>query len=488
MKAHHSIRWRLQLWHGLLLALVMAGFVLTGWQLQRANQLRRIDQELEQRLAVVAGSLRRGPGGPDRGVPDFPPESRRGPGERPGFDGFPPPRPEVRLPEREQAFFDPGLAAATYYVVWSPMGREVSRSESAPANVPRPERTSTLREARMRGTLRECFHHTPPGHCILVGRDIADELSGTRRFVWILSAAGCVVLALGWAVGWWISARALRPIADISATAARISNGDLSQRIPTTGSSSELDGLVHILNGTFDRLQSSFARQAQFTADASHELRTPLSVLLTQTQTALARERLPAEYRESLAACQRAAQRMRRLTESLLTLARIDSGQPSRSRETCDLARIATESVELLSVQAQERQVTVSLDCRLASCEGDAGELAQVVTNLVANALLYNRPGGTVRVRTGHEAADAFVIVSDTGLGIAPEDLPRVYDRFYRVDKARSSVAGGAGLGLAITKALVEAHEGTIEVTSELGKGSTFVVRIPSSGPARGAR
>lgn len=508
MKFLKSIRWQLQLWHSLLLALVLAGFGFTALQLQWANQLRRIDQEMEQRISVVSGVVRRGnPGRPpqDRRPPavrqdfgnlppappeerllereldplhDRPPQARPRPGERQGFGEPPLHPPEVHLSERDATLFEGPLGRAFYYVVWLPGGRELSRSASAPPDVPRPERVDGTRDSRLRGTVRECFHFTGPGECILVGRDIREELAGMQRSAWLLVGEGCAVFLLGLGGGWWITTRALRPIADISATAARISAGDLSQRIHTAHTSSELGGLVSVLNETFSRLQSSFARQAQFTADASHELRTPVSVVLTQTQTALARERPAAEYRESLEACQRAAQRMRRLTESLLTLARLDSGEGTNIHGPCNLDRIASEAVELLSPLAREQEVTLHLELVPVCCLGNAEQLTQVITNLVGNAIHHNCFGGSVQVKVAAESDAAVVSVSDTGHGIAPDDLPHIFERFYRADKARSSASGRTGLGLAITKAIVEAHGGTIQVISELDKGSTFTVRL----------
>ena len=203
-------------------------------------------------------------------------------------------------------------------------------------------------------------------------------------------------------------------------------------------------------------------------------------MVLTQTQTALARERPAAEYRESLAACQRAAQRMRRLTESLLTLARLDSGEATASREPCDLDRVTRDAIELLRPLAQEQSIALEVEATPTRCVGNAEQLGQVVTNLVSNAIAYNRPGGSVRVKVTSEPGAAVLAVCDTGQGIAPEDLPHIFERFYRADKARSSAAGRTGLGLAITQAIVEAHSGTIEVATELGKGSTFTVRLPA--------
>jgi heavy metal sensor kinase len=376
-------------------------------------------------------------------------------------------------------FFEGLSGQAFYYLMWEADGVERARSTSAPLEVPRPEQTAAPRGSRWRGTIRERFHLAPEGG-VLVGRDVVEDLAAVRRFSWLLAVAGSAVFLLGLGGGWWVSTRALRPIADISATAARIASGDLTQRIRTADMSSELGALAGVLNDTFARLHASFTRQAQFTADASHELRTPVAVVLTQTQSALARDRTPDEYRESLAACQRAAQRMRGLTESLLMLARIDSGDLAEARTICDLAQIAHGAVDLLRPLAEAAQVTLILALSPARCQAHVGQLEQVVTNLVSNAIHYNRAGGSVRIGTAAEPGVAVLSVQDTGEGIAPADLPHVFERFYRADKARSRSAGRAGLGLAITKAIVDAHRGTIQVASAHGAGSTFTVRLPA--------
>jgi len=485
MKFFHSIRWRLQLWHGLLLVTVLAGFGFTAWRLQRATQFQRVDQELDRQIQVIFRAIG-GPGGKPPGHPPHdgfrPPGAPDGPRE-PGPDrkeeGPPGPR-EFAMPVLDASLFADESGRTYYCVVWDRNGREKFRSASAPPDVPCPEPAAGSRDARLRGPDRELFFYTPPGERFLVGRDISDELAGMRRFAWLLASAGAVVLALGLAGGWWVSTRALSPIAAISAAAARISTGDLAQRIQTADTSSELGNLARVLNDTFARLQASFERQARFTADASHELRTPVSVVLTQTQSALARERPAAEYRESLAACQRAAQRMRRLTESLLTLARLDSGEATATRARCDLDRLARDAAELLRPIAEEQKVTLEVESVPTHCEGNAEQLGQVVTNLVSNAICYNHPGGSVRVKVAAEPGAAILTVTDTGQGIAPEDLPYVFERFYRADNSRNRRAGGgAGLGLAICKAIADAHHAALQVTSAQGQGSTFALRIP---------
>lgn len=502
----HSIRWRLQLWHGLILLTVLVGFGLTAYRLHHANELHRVDQELQHRLGPVLEALRRPPpgdrggiGGPDglRGGPSGgggarrpgdprPAEGapsdrgRRGPPPREAAGEFQVPR-EFRLGPNRAVLFEGGVNSF-YYVVWMRNGRELSRSATATFDVSRPDRVSgPVPTVRMRGANREFYQFTPSGECALVGRSIAAELASIHRLAFVLSALGCIVLVLGLAGGWWLATRAIRPIGDISVAAATIASGDLSHRINTNNTDNELGQLASVLNSTFARLEGAFARQQQFTADASHELRTPIAVILSQTQATLARERSSAEYRETLEACQRAAQRMRRLTESLLALARLDAGQGLLKRERTDLSQTVRESIELLGPVAEDRHIRI--DCELAptECLGDSERLAQVVTNLLSNAILHNRSDGEVRVTTRSEKDSALLVVTDTGPGIPAEDLPRIFERFYRADRSRTGATGGTGLGLAICKAIVDAHGGSIDVSCPPSGGATFTVRLPSS-------
>ncbi len=461
MKFFHSIRWRLQLWHGLLLALVLSGFGFTAWRLQRATQIQRVDQELDRLISVIVGSMPRGEGAPGR-----PPPGLLSPLE-------------ARLPARDRILFEAAPTAAFYYILWDYEHREIARSATAPPGVPRPEHVLQASNVRWRGTLRERFDFAPRGECALVGRDIREELGAIQRFAWLLAAAGVGVLALGLVGGWWVSARALRPIGAISAAAAKIATGDLTHRIRTQDSESELGQLAGVLNSTFDRLDAAFAQQARFTADAAHELRTPVTVMLTHAQNGLDTQCYSEEHREAFEAALRASQRMRRLIESLLELARLDSGGTPRLRTPCRLDCIAREAADLLHPLAEELGVHLAVELTPARCEGNAEQLAQVVSNLLGNAIYYNRPGGRAQVQVGGGPEAAVLTVSDTGQGIGPEDLPHIFERFYRADKARSNAAGHSGLGLAIVKTIVDAHGGTIEVASEPGRGSTFTVRLP---------
>ena len=325
---------------------------------------------------------------------------------------------------------------------------------------------------------RETANMLPSGEMILVGCSIVPELKELRRTALNLTAVGGLILLVGLTGGWWLVSRSLKPIASISNATVKISAGDLSQRIDVAEAESELGQLATVLNSTFARLETAFAQQKQFASDAAHELRTPVTVILTQTQTALNRERDAASYKQAVEACQRAAQRMRKLIESLLALARFDAGQEVLRRTDFDFSETIADCAELVQPLADERAVKISVDIEPVKITGDAERLAQVVTNLLTNAIQYNQPAGEVRVQLASQNGLAVLTVADTGQGIAPADLPLVFGRFYRADQSRTG-AGNAGLGLAITKAIIEAHGGTIEVASQENAGTIFTVRLP---------
>lgn len=495
-----SIRWRLLMWIGFLLVCVLSGFGLTVYELQRLHQLSQVDEELGRRVSTLSSAVRgpslppafeRGPGGPPPGP---------GPGG-PGFDD-PPVRPpfgrlEPRPPQegrggpfksRERqlsssaiALFESAGTGHFYLAAWSRDGTLLKRSTNAPANLPRPQPLSadTRLQTRTRNADREAYHFTEFGDCILAGCSLAQYASTMRRFTGLLFAAGGFVLAFGLGGAWWLAGRAIRPIDQISAAASRISAGNLSERIDVAEADNELGRLADVLNSTFARLEAAFAQQRQFTADASHELRTPLAVIISETQTALARERNASEYRETVESCLNTAQQMRRLVESLLELARFDAGQAAMKREPFDLSQVARDCVKLVQPLCERRGIQIDCDLPAVQCVGDAGRINQVVTNLLTNAIEFNQDQGQVRISTGSDHAGILLKVTDTGQGIPADDLPHIFERFYRVDKSRSSLRGRTGLGLAICKTIVAAHDGTIEVSNQPGRGAAFTVRLP---------
>lgn len=461
----NSIRWRVQAWHGLILVVVLSGFGVTTYKFAEDNQIRSIDQELERQSEDLLRPR------PEDGPP-------------PG----PPPDPS-QFRDRARRLVEGGAVAggAVYFVLWQRDGRLLAHSPGTPPDVPVPGLQGGGRgprdawEGRTRGDVREVLRRAPEGDTLLAGRSIVEDRAAMRRLALWFVAAGAGILLLGLAGGSWLASRAIRPIDEISATAQRIAAGDLSQRIDVADTESELGRLAAVLNSTFARLEAAFLQQARFTADASHELRTPVAVILSQTQSTLAREREAPEYREALEACQRAAQRMRKLTEALLELARLDAGQEPMQQERFDLGRVVRECAELVRPLATECGVVI--DCNLAAteCLGDSRHISQLATNLVSNAIHHNRPGGQVHLSTHREGDSAILTVADTGYGIEAEHIPHIFERFYRVDSSRSGGPGHSGLGLAICKAIAEAHGGAISVSSQPGSGSSFRVRLAAA-------
>ncbi len=506
-----SLRWRLQLWLAVFLVCVLAGFGVTVYQLQRVNRFGQIDDELATRISALNGAVREmyskqspperrppwrqedkrkgpppddfrfegpPPGGRGEGGRGFEERGRRGP--PPEWWPAPPPdkKPEnLELTAGAAALF--GDRPEDYYYVWYRDGSVLKRSAAAPADLTKPERgeRDTLPHFRTRGQFREEFYCSGLGDCLVAGRSVESDLQAMRNFAWTLLAAGVTVLALALALGFWFTGRAIRPIENISAAASRISHGNLSERIQGADNGDELGNLAEVLNSTFSRLEAAFERQRQFTADAAHELRTPLAVIISEAQTTLARERQSSEYRETVEACLETAQQMRRLTESLLELARFDPAE-NHARADVDLAKVAADAVERVRPLAQQHAIAMETSFEGAHAHADADRMGQVITNLLTNAIYYNQAGGKVRIATQSVAGKAVITVSDTGIGIPAADIAHVFERFYRVDKARSRAEGRTGLGLAISKAIVESEGGSIEVASEVGVGTTFTVRI----------
>jgi len=501
-----SIRGKFLGWLSIVLLLVIGGFGGSLYLLVRQSKLGEIDSDLAVTAQVLAENFRtrrppphnsRKKGGmPEPGDPEvrekyrFPPfhddrkddhrfESRgRGPGPRggPSLDEL---AERLELPESlRRRLEDEGDTHD--YAIWSPEGALLRASRPDP-NIPRPElpQEEGSSATRQRGNLREYSLRGPRGTVVLAGKSIDREIAEVRRLLGYLLGAGGAVLAIGLVGGWFISKRALRPIGAISAAAEEISVSNLDRRIDLEATETELGGLARVLNSAFGRLQESIARQARFTADASHELRTPVSVILAQTSMARRKARSEEEYREVIEACHAAANRMKSLVDGLMTLARTDSGELQVRSSECDFRQLVDECSGLLEPLAVEKGIALRRDLAEATIEGDGELLVQLVLNFLQNAIRYNRPGGEVRIALRVEGSTAILSVSDTGIGIPAEDLPRIFDRFYRVDRARSSREGGTGLGLAIAKAIIEAHGGTLSCESTLSVGSTFTARLP---------
>lgn len=320
---------------------------------------------------------------------------------------------------------------------------------------------------------------TPAGDRLVVG---VSRQRLTEEFVaYLLKAAaiGAAIFAAASITGFWIISRGLRPISTISDTAQRIAEGELSGRIDVRSQRSELGQLARILNHTFDQLSEAVARQVRFTADASHELRTPVTAILADCQFSLKKERQPERYRETIEGCQESARHMRSLIERLSLLARFDAHDSVLKNESLDLKEVGECALSVLTPVAGEKGISVHAELANAAVSGDRLRIEQVAINLLTNAIRYNKQGGKVTLRTGRSGNSAFLEVEDTGIGIPADKLSRVFDRFFRVDDSRNAGTGGTGLGLAICKAVVEAHDGTLTVESQLDLGSKFRLEIP---------
>ena len=468
----HSLRWRLQLWHGAILLLAIVAFCLTAYRLAWNNQLRHIDKSIGRSEWSMFASLM------DACHPEGTPRSAMTPdrvAERLRTS-------TVALPADTAARFSGTEPGYLYFAIYDRDTRPLLRSENLPADATVPRGNKEPGEHyHLIGSRRETMHGGPGGLVIVSGRDITPELDGLHRLGWSLAAAGLAVWSLGLLGGWWLAGRAIKPIAAISHTATRIAAGNLTERIETPTTDSELDQLSRVLNATFERLHASFEQQKQFTADASHELRTPITILLSETQRILKRERTPAEYADAIRTCHDTAARMRRLVEALLLLARQDAAGASAPRETCNLAAVLRETVEQLAPLAKDLSVELHTDLPPAPCRADPASLAILATNLVANAIQHNRAGGHVHVSCTAAPHDAAFTVRDDGPGIPAEDLPHIFRRFYRVDKARAGAAGHTGLGLAIAKAIADNHGAAISVESPAGQGARFTVTLPAT-------
>lgn len=321
----------------------------------------------------------------------------------------------------------------------------------------------------------------PQEATIVVRRSLEHDMAKLHRFGFQIATMAIGTLVVGIVGGWWISGRIVQPIQMISETAAQISATNLDRRIETRHLDQELVQLGTVLNGTFERLENSFQRLTQFTADASHELRTPLAVIQSQAELALYQPRSAEAYQQTLETCLKSAERMRSLVDGLLLLARTDSDHSELLKETVDLRIVAEDAVALLQEKASS--VGIELECAtpetMVGVSADVRFLLQVPMNLIDNAIQHSVSGQKIFVEVKTVGNDAVLSVRDTGCGISPEHLPNLFERFYRVDTGRSRQHGGSGLGLSICKSLVEAHGGTIKCEARVGEGSMFTVRLP---------
>jgi len=306
---------------------------------------------------------------------------------------------------------------------------------------------------------------------------IQEQKTVIRNYGFVLAISIFLVMMTSASGAFFIARKALMPIKEISATVGRISESNLSERIGVENTPAELRALSASFNHTFDRLENSFKRQKQFTSDASHELRTPLSVILSQSEITLRRERTPGEYRKALMTIEEAGKLMSEIVTKLLTIARLGVDKAEIKKERIDLAKIISVAVKLLRPYAENNEIRINvykIDQPVV-IEGDRTAILELFINIIDNAIKYNIPHGKIDVSFRKEDAFIVIQVKDTGMGIAEEDLDQVFERFYRVDKSRSKHIAGVGLGLSICREIVRLHGGRITMKSQKGGGGTTV-------------
>jgi heavy metal sensor kinase len=308
--------------------------------------------------------------------------------------------------------------------------------------------------------------------------EMEETLRGMRRY---LLAGFPALLALACTAGFLLSARALRPLAAMTHTVAAIGGEDLSLRIGHRGSAAEIAQLAGSFDRMLDRLEGAFAGEKRFTADAAHELRTPLTALKGQIEVALAKSRTPEEYRQTLSGLLQHVDRLIQLANDLLLIARMDRAAPNPPADRVELGELLEAVMEQLDplIQARHLEAMVRNNGE-AAVRGELDQLIRLFLNLLDNAAKYTPEGGRIEVEIGREGDMARVAIRNSGPGIPAEDLPFVFDRFYRVGEDRSRQSGGAGLGLAIARQIARHHRGTIRAESDPGVRTTFTVELPA--------
>ena len=463
MLVRAPIRLRLTLWYVLLLALILAAFAGGVYLLLRHSLYQNIDESIQNQSNAFMNIIQYE-------------------GERP----FLPTQADLKDPNQNEYFargFD--ISGALSFDSSSGLGEVPIDGEAVSAALGGKSTTQRVRAVGDDDTIRVKTSPIIRGGTVVgvlqVGRSEEDVSETLAKLLLIMAIAYPVTLAVAGFGGIFLAGRALSPIDNITRAARQISAEGLDQRLNIGLPNDEVGRLARTFDEMIARLDDAFKRLRQFTTDASHELRTPLTIIKGQIDVALQNEREPQAYRQVLQGVNEEVDRLIRLSGSLLTLTRADAGRIPLSFEAVNVPEVVTGAFEQVRPAAVEKGVGLELDPgSLATIQADEDLLLQLMLNLLDNALKYTPAGGRVNVGWKMNGDQVKLLVRDTGIGIAQEHLPYVFDRFYRVDKARSRADGGVGLGLAISRWIAEAHGGSIQVESALGAGSTFTVLLPA--------
>jgi two-component system heavy metal sensor histidine kinase CusS len=446
-----SIRWRLTVWYTVALAIVLVGFGCLVYTLLARSLNQRIDQSLLAEFQEIENK-------PDPNLPYWIKEAK----------------------EHEN------IAC----IVYDPEGRVYARTEELPADsIPTPSTFSAAGSAVGDVTLPIIGHQRWLKKSLRLGgkeltivvlaplEEVDAEL---RQLASVLLFAVPLSLAVAGGLGYLMARKALAPMEHLHRLTQEVTADRLDRRLPVVNPGDELGRLTQTINAMIGRLEHSFAEVRRFTADASHELRTPLTVIRTEAEVALRQPLSVADYHQLISSILEECEHLTRLVDQLLMLSREDAHAAKPLHEPLDLAKLLGSVVDTVRplAEAKGQKLDADRQSHVQVC-GDETRLRAVFYNLLDNAIKYTPEGGKIDVQLSQGDHSAIVSVRDSGIGIPPEHLPRVFDRFYRVDKARSREEGGTGLGLSIAKTIVTAHGGQIDITSSPA-GTTCTVTLPT--------
>jgi heavy metal sensor kinase len=452
-----SIRVRLTGWYALVLSLMLIVYATATFVAVRHEFFEQLDDQIHDDFESVEGFLKPTPDG------------------RVAWSGDRP-----RDPDNDE---DRGSQ------VWSAGGDEIYRS-GAFVVLPPVALVTMGGQARYESIVSNGHRwRTLTGTSLVGGRSVAIRVSRSEERVrgqlWevltVLVFGFPLVVALAGVGGYVLARRALTPIDHLASEARRITADRLHERLSVPNQHDEIGRLAAVINETFARLESSFDQLRRFTADASHELRTPLSVIRSIGESGLGETRTPAEYKEAMGSMLEEVDRLTNLVDTLLRLSYGDAGTVRLSRASIDLGQLTRDVVSSLGILAEERHQELRLEVADGvHVSADRLVLREAITNVVDNAIKYSPHGSTVDIRVRVEGNRALLTVADEGPGIAPEHRERIFDRFFRLDEARSRDSGGTGLGLAIAKWAVEVNGGQISVEPARAGGSVFTIELPA--------
>ena len=437
----HSIRFRLTVWYALILSAALCAFSGLIWVMMEQRLLRDIRRGLDDEAARFETFAR-------KIAEEIPP---------------------VDLNDEIEEFCH--ALPSSSYLEFRPTGA-AGPGVSAPFRYPA---TSVSPHPHYEVLTREILVHNQQ-YVLTIGASRAEMHRALELLQALLFSLVPVVIAVSCLGGAWLSRRALKPVDEITSAARAIGIGNLACRLPAPGTGDELERLTETWNATLARLESAVAVLWSFAGDASHELRTPVAVIRTSAELALRREREPEAYRESLREIAAESERMTQLVEDLLFLARRDSRDSGMPMSPIDLCTVLNDAAQELHGLADARGISIHVAPAAgdATILGNAAALRRLYLALLDNALKYSGAGTRVDVAIVSKDDRIITNVKDHGIGIAAEDLPHIFQRFYRANKARSD--GGHGLGLSLAQSIAVAHDAVIEVTSEPGHGSVFQI------------